>query len=604
MRPLHRLFGNADNDAGASDQTEVDPQPWNTLVTLQSGAVADVDSRGAVFLRRRPVSVEVWFGHGERWIRGTAGDGVRQTRVDGLPIIETRQKLEDGDITQTAWADEAGDGQGRVVIELGNDGPVSVVAAVVVRPQKLIGTGSITMARVADSLLVVDGVPLVDLGREPGAVVTAVDTVDASGLVDQLNLEDSTIEGTRELQDKSAQASIAAIIPLARGALRQIEVLDGREPATVSPAPLDTVRTGWKTHLSQSAIIDLPGWPNHLPTALVSSLLGSTASTGRPLGDASWSLTDDSMRAVGLARVGFGWASSHVADGLLTEVTEGRVGREDWAAIASVVASISTYPEGVEVLQRHPDAVAAVAGHALSQARHENIVQRLILAIGHAHGSTAAQDAATIEGSLRNGNDAVTYCRHGMGIALEYSAVIEAALGQGAATDAEMIGLSMTASGMRPFEPIIPVRSSAGSTWRWQRSGCGDSPHARAALLVGLASLAAVERAGSTGTTNIDLFAGATSRWLGQKVSFTSMPTIAGRLSAAVRWHGERAALLWEFEDDAPAGTAPTAFAITCDRLDPAFSSHERSGEALLSVPDALIAERDATESKSAGSLL
>lgn len=604
MRPLHRFFGSADSDDGASTETGVEPQPWNTLLTLQSGAVADVDSRGSVYLRRRPVSVEVWFGHGERWIRGTAGDGVRQTRVDGLPIIETRQKLEEGDITQTAWADEAGDGQGRVVVELSNDGQVSIVAAIVVRPRRLLGDGSITTARVADSLVVIDGVPLVDLGREPGAVVTAVDSPDASGLLDQLNLADTTIEGARELDDDGGHVSIAAIIPLARGAKRQIEILDGREPATVQPAPLDTVRTGWKTHLSQSAIVDLPGWPNHLPTALISSLLGSTASTGRPLGDASWSPIDDSIRAVALARAGFGWASAHVADDLLSEVTEGRIGREDWAAMAAVIAAITTYPEGVEVLERHADAVAAVAGHALSRARHENLVQRLVLAIGHAHGSAAAQDAATIEGSLLSGDDAVSYCRHGVGVASEHSAAIEAALAERAATSAEMIGLSMGASSLRPFEPIVPVRSLAGSTWRWQRSGCGDSPHGRAALFVGLTSLAAVEQAGTAGTTNIDLFAGATSRWLGQKVSFTSMPTIAGRLSAAVRWHGERAALLWEFEDDAPAGVSTTAFAITSTRLDATFISHERSGEALLSVPEALVAERDAAESKSAGSLL
>ena len=104
MRPLRQLLGRSATgvDATTTADAPTGPAtPWNTLYTLQSGAVADVDDRGAVYPRNRPVSVEVWFGHGERWIRGSTGDGLRQTRLEGLPIIETRQKLDDGDVVQT-----------------------------------------------------------------------------------------------------------------------------------------------------------------------------------------------------------------------------------------------------------------------------------------------------------------------------------------------------------------------------------------------------------------------------------------------------------------------------------------------------------------------
>ncbi len=601
MRPFHRLFGGA-----VSNQTvEVEAQPWNTLMTLQLGAVADVDSAGRTYLRNRPVSVEVWFGHGARWIRGTAADGLRQTRLDGLPIVETRQRVDDGDVVQTAWADEAGNNEGRVVLQLTNEASVSLAAAIVVRPQGLVDKGAISQARVVGSLIVVDGVPLVDIGRDPGATVTATDSPDAVGLLDQLSLDETSISGDCEIADTTSSASIAVVIPLARGATRQIEILDGHEAATVAPAPLDTMRTGWKTHLANSPSISLPGWPAHLPTALLSSLVGSAISVGRPLGDTGWVPADDSLRVAALARAGVEWAAAHIGDALLSDVTEGRIDRREWAGVASAVASLVSSPEGVEVLQRHPDAVAAVAGHCLSKARNQHMVRRLIAAISITHGVDAASDATGIAGKSASVDDAIIFCQHGFGLDPAHVDGVGDVLAERSAPKSALeIGLSMAACQLAPFEPIVPVRSSAGSTWRWQRNGCGDSPHARASLLLGLTSHCAIEMAGADGTTEIDLFGGASSRWLGQKLSFTAMPTLGGRLSVALRWHGERPALLWEFEGDPVEFAGSGDFALTCSRLDPGFRSTDRSGEALLAVPEALVAEGETGRKKAQESLL
>lgn len=65
--------------------------------------------------------------------------------------------------------------------------------------------------------------------------------------------------------------------------------------------------------------------------------------------------------------------------------------------------------------------------------------------------------------------------------------------------------------------------------------------------------------------------------WLGQGLEVHDAPTASGMLSFAVRWHGARPALLWDLEprrDDVVTLTAPA--------LDPAWSSVERRGEALL----------------------
>ena len=63
-------------------------------------------------------------------------------------------------------------------------------------------------------------------------------------------------------------------------------------------------------------------------------------------------------------------------------------------------------------------------------------------------------------------------------------------------------------------------------------------------------------------------------------MSFSRLPVAGGRLSCALRWHGARPALLWEFDGDMPEG-----YRLTCTALDPEFESTESSGEVLLNVP-------------------
>ena len=66
--------------------------------------------------------------------------------------------------------------------------------------------------------------------------------------------------------------------------------------------------------------------------------------------------------------------------------------------------------------------------------------------------------------------------------------------------------------------------------------------------------------------------------WYGQGIELHDTPTAFGEFGFAVRWHGDRPALLWELE---PSSTAPP-FRIEAPALDPAWSSTETKGEALL----------------------
>ena len=66
--------------------------------------------------------------------------------------------------------------------------------------------------------------------------------------------------------------------------------------------------------------------------------------------------------------------------------------------------------------------------------------------------------------------------------------------------------------------------------------------------------------------------------WVGQNMGVQDAPTHVGRLSFAVRWHGDRPALLWEL--DPHEGVGPVR--LTAPGLDPSWSTTELRGETLL----------------------
>ena len=83
----------------------------------------------------------------------------------------------------------------------------------------------------------------------------------------------------------------------------------------------------------------------------------------------------------------------------------------------------------------------------------------------------------------------------------------------------------------------------------------------------------------SSGRAELRLAAHWPAAWLGQPVEVHDVPTRIGPVSWAVRWHGERPALLWDVVPHDADGEAPT---VTAPGLDPAFSATQWRGETLL----------------------
>ncbi|MBN40061.1 MAG: hypothetical protein CL457_05290, partial [Acidimicrobiaceae bacterium] len=76
-------------------------------------------------------------------------------------------------------------------------------------------------------------------------------------------------------------------------------------------------------------------------------------------------------------------------------------------------------------------------------------------------------------------------------------------------------------------------------------------------------------------SSTIALFPSYTSKWFNVPVEVNRMPTTNGEVGYAVRWHGDRPALLWE-------GKINSQTTFTSPGFDPAWQSNEARGEALL----------------------
>lgn len=126
---------------------------------------------------------------------------------------------------------------------------------------------------------------------------------------------------------------------------------------------------------------------------------------------------------------------------------------------------------------------------------------------------------------------------------------------------------------------------SAGATRSWPRlmgadghgaGGSGADPVAAATYLLTVRQLLVGERHdGGAGRTDLEVLAVLPPDWSGGAVEAHDLPTQAGRFGFAVRWHGDRPALLWELEGSGPVR-------ITSPGLDPGWSTTEPVGEALL----------------------
>lgn len=162
----------------------------------------------------------------------------------------------------------------------------------------------------------------------------------------------------------------------------------------------------------------------------------------------------------------------------------------------------------------------------------------------------AAVDVATAAGELARGYRRSATTPWGVAAALAAAPDILRLLGDDrGASDAAAVARRMPVAEAAPDEP--PADDLGYEPWLTRRLAVSDG-------------------------TTVSLLPSFPLAWRGVNLSAYQVPTMAGPVGFAVRWHGARPALLWE---------APLGVVVTCPGLDATWSSTEPSGEALLAAP-------------------
>jgi hypothetical protein len=147
----------------------------------------------------------------------------------------------------------------------------------------------------------------------------------------------------------------------------------------------------------------------------------------------------------------------------------------------------------------------------------------------------------------------------------------------------QLAAVELRAGDRRCLDRLAWMLDVATPTWTWPEAihprldgGCmGDGHHgwAAAEVLTFVRDLLVRDVAGGVALATL-----VPDGWYGHGWEVHDAATAAGLVSYAIRWHGDRAALLWEVTPHPGAGRVR----LTAPGIDPSWSTDERHGEALL----------------------
>lgn len=148
----------------------------------------------------------------------------------------------------------------------------------------------------------------------------------------------------------------------------------------------------------------------------------------------------------------------------------------------------------------------------------------------------------------------------------------------------QLAAVELAAGDPRCLERLAWMVDAATPTFTWPEAihpglggGCmGDGHHGWAAAdFLSLVRQLLVREVDA----GLDLCSMLPEAWMGQNLEVHDAPTHFGPISFAVRWHGDRPALLWDLRS---RGDAPVR--LRAPGLDSSWSTTEAKGEALLAT--------------------
>ena len=492
---------------------------WTTIGLIDAAGRAVVDPAGLVTLDGATWSLDWWVGAEDRWHLPSQEVAVRQALVGSSPVVETRLRVPSGDAVHRAYGARSAGGDAAVVVEVENQSKVPFAVGLAIRPHDQRGVGRVGAIAVGGSNVVVDGEPALVLARSPGRLALSDATRDAAAVVQG---GEAALVGarSRSIRCGDGLANAALLFPLAHTAT--LRVVLPLEPGSVDE-------------------------PAAFPSA---------------------------------AQVASGWAA-HAGEGARLEVPDRRL-RDAVAASARHLLLGAEGPAGAAALDAlgfHAEAGSLLAGDPLAAHRHDPAVHLAAVARHWAltRDAAFARAAVALTGALvaRAGPDADAEAL------ADLAELLEAAGEPRAAADLRAGAVSREpTAGVRGGDTTALERllRTANGTWTWPGPDAAGEPvghdlRANAELVGAVVDQLVVEHA-----RGLALAPSVPEPWLGQGWEVHDLPTRHGALSYAVRWHGDRPALLWDLARR-PVDPPTT---LTAPGLDASWSTDEPVGEALL----------------------
>jgi len=497
--------------------------PRFPLTTVASGRVADVDMAGRIELAGAAWSASWWVAEGDRWRRPEAEAAVRSRLVDEAAVVETSMRVGGGDVRSTARAFvPMGSAHPAVGVDIANDTPIPVAVALVVGP--------VRHARLDGDTLFLDGAPAARFARRPAHWAGASSPHELESNVTP------TAEPHGELH-VGPGGWVVVVSPLPHGVSLQWVV--GRDLGVgsypVPPTP-EQVASGWMAHADRGAHTGLadPNEAEALRRARM-VLAGLRPDEVMPL---------DVVAEVGRAAIRLGWADhATAAAGLLADAQDGNGAIGD---AATTLAAIDVFA-GRWRLGATPEEM-------------EPSVLPLASALSALVGRRRRPAVVSLPGA---------------------AAVLARAGAACSAIDQPDLAGAFAGASASSVDPGVEANGPGPGPWGLAHLADGSVDVAAAArevtrLLDGLV--------GDGGTT-VDLCRGWRADQVGVGIEVLGVPTAAGRVSFAIRWHGRRPALLWEVE---PWPGRSDDLHLTATAIDPDWSATALEGEALLAEPAAI----------------
>ncbi len=496
---------------------------------LGSTRRAEVGSAGALRLPEG-TTLEWWVRSGDRWHVPSTDVTVRDWLLDNAPVLSSAVRVPGGDVTGCVYATVQGVRE-IVVMELSNSTPAPLAAALVVRS----GTGR--ALRLEGTTVFEGDRPVAYLPSAPSDVIV--------GPLEPLVVGSDTNREAAAPSTLAADSTEAAfIVPLLhRSSIRFASLLGVASALGTASVPVLSalpdpamVARGWGLQAGNAARIDGDQRrANNVRALATGMLLYSDGGADRP-----W--VERAAIARGLVRIGAHEEALSQLNGVDdAQFRNGSLGLDgNVAATAEVLAAVVT------VARHHKGAVFAHSMTPLVAGALEFL-----------------QKSARREANLVAAHSALFLAAGRM-----LARVDEARAARTAQQVWETIGqtwpLALTA------EPVLPAMSSGATLIP------GDPQRLANQIISTIDGLA-----GETADGAINLFAGwAAVDLAGVPIAIHQVDTPIGEVSAAIRWHGARPALLWDVRC-APADQVT----LRCSVLDPTWSTSLATGEALLAEP-------------------